>query len=148
MAEGKILAAGEGRRLDIAGGHTEIKLTGDDTGGHYSLVEHTVAPRFPGPPPHMHRIYSQVFSIIEGTVTFRLGERTVHASAGSLVHVPVGVAHTFSNPGDEPARILEIDSPGGFEGYFEELAAAFPAGTVVDRAIVADIQSRYDTQPA
>lgn len=148
MAEGKILAAGEGQRLDIAGGHTEIKLTGDDTGGHYSLVEHTVAPRFPGPPPHLHRIYSQVFSIIEGTVTFRLGERTVHASAGALVHVPVGVAHTFSNPGDEPARMLEIDAPGGFEGYFVELAAAFPAGTAVDRAIVAEIQSRYDTQPA
>lgn len=148
MADGTVLAAGEGERLDIAGGHTEIKLSGDDTGGRYSLVEHTIAPRFPGPPPHVHQIYSQAFSIIEGTVTFRLGERTVHASAGSLVYVPVGVAHTFSNPGDEPARMLEIDSPGGFEGYFADLAAAFPAGTPVDRAIVAEIQRRYDTQPA
>ncbi len=128
MAEGKILAAGEGQRLDIAGGHTEIKLTGDDTGGHYSLVEHTVAPRFPGPPPHMHRIYSQVFSIIEGTVTFRLGERTVHASAGSLVHVPVGVAHTFSNPGTSRQEYWRLILQAASKGTSKNLPPPCPQG--------------------
>ena len=32
-----------------------------------------------------------------------------------------GQWHTFWNAGDEPARILEMISPAGFERYFEQM---------------------------
>jgi gentisate 1,2-dioxygenase len=52
-----------------------------------------------------------------------LGEDTVHAEVGDLVFKPRGQWHTFWNPGDQPCRILEVISSGGFEHFFDELAA-------------------------
>ncbi len=51
-----------------------------------------------------------------------LGDDTVFAEAGDFVFKPRDQWHTFWNAGDEPCRILEIISPGGFEHYFDELA--------------------------
>lgn len=56
--------------------------------------------------------------------------------------------HTFWNPGPEPASILEIISPAGFERYFEELAAILsstPPGEPPDFERIAQMASRYDT---
>jgi hypothetical protein len=43
--------------------------------------------------------------------------------------------------------MLEIDTPGGFEPYFEELAAAIPEGASVNPSVVVAIQRKYDTYP-
>ena len=40
---------------------------------------------------------------------------------GDLIFKPRDQWHTFWNAGDEPARILEIISPAGFEQFFAEL---------------------------
>lgn len=53
-----------------------------------------------------------------------LGEQTIYAEAGELAFKPRRQWHTFWNPDDTPCRILEIISPGGFEGFFDELAGA------------------------
>jgi gentisate 1,2-dioxygenase len=50
-----------------------------------------------------------------------LGDEVLFAEAGDLVFKPRNQWHTFWNAGDEPARILEIISPAGFERFFEEL---------------------------
>jgi hypothetical protein len=84
---------------------------------------------------------------VEGTLHLTCGERSIVVTAGTCVLVPNGIAHTFANPADVPARLLEIDAPGGFEPYFEELATAIPAGTPVDPAVVVAIQRKYDTFP-
>jgi hypothetical protein len=47
----------------------------------------------------------------------------VEAGAGTLIFKPRGEWHTFWNAGEDPARILEIISPAGFERYFAELVA-------------------------
>jgi Cupin domain len=85
--------------------------------------------------------------VLEGEVQLTCGDRIVQAKAGTFVFVPKGIAHTFSNPGAVQARMLEIDAPGGFEPYFEELAAAIPTGTSVDPSVVVAIQRKYDTYP-
>jgi hypothetical protein len=53
------------------------------------------------------------------------------------------VPHSFWNAGDEPARILEIISPAGFEHYFEELDAAFPADGPPDLELVQRLAEKY-----
>ena len=63
--------------------------------------------------------------------------------AATMAAVPPGTVHGFSNPGETPARFLDIHAPGGFEGYFRELAAV---GTR-DPAVNAQIGSRYDMIP-
>ncbi len=58
----------------------------------------------------------------------QLGDDVVFGEPGDLIFKPRGQWHAFWNAGDEPARILELISPGGFEGYFAELAEVFSAG--------------------
>jgi Cupin domain len=84
--------------------------------------------------------------VIEGEIEVLMGEETFRA--GSYVLKVRGVPHTFWNPGAEPARVLEIISPAGFEQYFEELAAIIsstPPGQPPDFARMAEMAGRYDT---
>jgi len=72
-----------------------------------------------------------------------LGEDVIEAGPGNLVFKPRGVAHAFWNAEDEPARLLEIISPAGFENYFRELAPLL-AATDRDEAAIGEVVSRYD----
>ena len=64
-------------------------------------------------------------------------------ATGELVFKPRGVAHAFWNAGDEPARLLELISPAGFENYFRELAPLL-AAAVRDEAAIGEVVARYD----
>lgn len=143
-----VLEPGEGHLLTAAGTRTTFKVTSASTDGRFSLAEYTIPPKFPGPPPHIHRKFGHAWYVLEGVVQIQVGGQTYPATAGAFVYVPSGIAHTFSNPGRAPARMLAIDTPGGLEPYFEELARAFPEGTLLKREVVAEIQTRYDTFPA
>ena len=66
----------------------------------------------------------------------------LQAGPGDLLRKPRGVAHTFWNAGDEPARLLELISPAGFENYFRELAPLL-AGPERDEAAIGELVARY-----
>ena len=147
MQDIMVIRAGEGQSVAIVPTRTTFLARSQQTEGRYSLVEHAFPPQFAGPPPHIHRHTDHAWYVLEGEVQFTCGERIVTASAGTFVLVPRGIAHTFSNPGAVPVRMLEIDAPEGFEPYFEELAAAIPQGAAVNPAVVVAIQRQYDTYP-
>ena len=109
-----------------------------------SVTEGELAPGFPGARPHTHERTYDAYYVLEGTVLFLLGNEEVSAPAGSFVLVPAGVVHTFSNPGHEPARILNVNRPGGLEQYLKE-AAELPGA---DPVAMAEIAGRYDFRPA
>ena len=50
-----------------------------------------------------------------------MGEDKIGASAGSFVHFPRGVNHTYKNVGATPARFLTLMVPAGLEKFFEEV---------------------------
>jgi mannose-6-phosphate isomerase-like protein (cupin superfamily) len=89
---------------------------------------------------------TDMFFVIEGVLTFKLGDETVEGPAGSFVLVPPGNVHTFSNPSSAPARFLSLCAPAGFEQYFKELSAAL-AGGEIDPAMVARLYDNYDVEP-
>jgi hypothetical protein len=64
------------------------------------------------------------------------GEETDGRSV--LIFKPRGQWHEFWNAGDEPARIFELVSPGGFENYFADLAEVFSDGLQLPGAPPAD----------
>lgn len=99
-----------------------IKLFGTQTGGSFSLVEHPLGPGRLLAPMHTHRHEDEYSFVLEGEITAQIGAEIVTAPAGALVLKPRGVPHTVWNGGVQPARILEIISPAGFENYFVELA--------------------------
>jgi quercetin dioxygenase-like cupin family protein len=138
-----VLKQSEGKDVSVAGNAIVLKAKGEDTGGALGVVDYTAAPGFLGPPPHFHREITDIFYVLEGTLTFAVGDETVEATPGTFVLVPPGVVHTFSNQGSEPARFLGLVSPAGFERYFEELADAVGDGPL-DPAVAAEISSKYD----
>jgi mannose-6-phosphate isomerase-like protein (cupin superfamily) len=94
----------------------------EETGGGFSLVEHPIPPRHLCAPVHRHSREDEYSFVVEGRMGALLGDDTVYAEAGDFVFKPRDQWHTFWNAGDEPCRILEIISPGGFEHFFDELA--------------------------
>jgi oxalate decarboxylase/phosphoglucose isomerase-like protein (cupin superfamily) len=70
------------------------------------------------------------------------GPEVLEAGPGDLLFKPRGVAHAFWNASDEPARLLELISPAGFEHYFRELAPLL-AATVRDEAAIGEVVARY-----
>ena len=99
-----------------------VLLAGADaTRGAASFVVHPMAPRTLGSPVHTHTREDEWTYVLEGRVGIQVGDGVVHAGPGDLVLKPRGIAHAFWNPTDDPARILEVITPGGFETYFEGL---------------------------
>ena len=64
---------------------------------------------------HVHREEDDAFYIVEGEMTFTLGEADVAAPPGTFVLVPPGVEHGFRNDGEIPVRMLNIHAPAGFD---------------------------------
>jgi mannose-6-phosphate isomerase-like protein (cupin superfamily) len=96
-------------------------VAGGETGGGFSLVEHPMPPRALAAPLHRHTHEDEYSFVLEGRVGALLGDEVVYGEVGDLILKPRAQWHTFWNDGDEPARILEIISPAGFERYFEEM---------------------------
>jgi Cupin domain len=70
-------------------------------------------------------LYEDEFSVVPaGTVGARVGDRVLEAGPGASLIKPRGTPHAMWNRGGEPAKVLEILTPGGLETYFEELAPA------------------------
>jgi quercetin dioxygenase-like cupin family protein len=122
-----------------------IKATGEHTRGSFFLAESTLAPGFAGPPPHQHRELHDMFYVLEGTLTLRLGDRTIKAGPGSFACVPPGVVHTFRNDGDGPVRLLNFTTPAGFENYMRDLAEAAHSGPLTPE-VIARVASQYDCE--
>ena len=59
--------------------------------------------------------------MLEGELEFVVGERTLSASAGSVVYAPRGVLHGFRNVGTTHSRMAVIITPAGLEKFFEEV---------------------------
>ncbi len=142
-----LVAPGEGEVV-LRGGVGVVRKISAATGGAFSVVEHPLEPGALAAPPHTHADTDEYSFVIEGEIGVLMGEETFRAPAGSYVLKPRGIPHTFWNEGTEPARVLEIISPGGFERYFEELGeilSATPPGQPPDFGRIAEVAGRYGT---
>jgi quercetin dioxygenase-like cupin family protein len=122
----KIVTKNEGNKLNVLGDNQNIKLTGEDTNGQYTLIEQNNEPGI-GIPPHVHENEDEVFQVSSGEVEMNVGNQTTTLKAGGLIFCPKGVPHSWKVVGEEKARALLSIFPAGLEGMFEELAE-LPAG--------------------
>lgn len=105
-----------------AGGPLVFKVRGEQTGGRLTAIENTIAPG-DGPPVHVHEAEDEIWFVLEGGLRFVIGGEEADAPQGTFVFVPRGVAHAFTNPGQEPARMLILFTPAGMERFFDAFAA-------------------------
>ena len=108
----------------VTGERMTFLKTSRQTGGEYVLVEVTVEPNGFVASPHLHPKQAERFEIVEGELEFRLGRKTVTASAGDVVVVEPGTAHRFRNVGETVARFTcEVRPALQFEQLLETMFA-------------------------
>jgi mannose-6-phosphate isomerase-like protein (cupin superfamily) len=88
---------------------------GDESGDRYSVSIWWVSPGKTGPGAHSHAVNEELFYVIEGTMTFRVGDQYIDAAPGTFLRVPAGVTHDFENRTPSRAGVLNVFIPGGFE---------------------------------
>lgn len=118
---GIVLAAGEGRAYPAGRLNAVFKADGAETAGLYSISEWWLEPNTPGPGAHSHP-EDDVFYVIEGTVSFLIGDSWVDTSKGAFVLAPGGVTHDFENRSAARAGFLNISAPGDFEPRMPEIS--------------------------
>lgn len=134
--------AGTGRTYWGPGDLYTFLVTGEESGGAYFAMEALVPPGG-GPPPHIHRREDETFYVIDGRITFRLGDEIVTGGPGDFVNVPRGSVHCFRNDGEGVARMILTFTPSGMERFFEETLerALDPGAPVPDN--VDEVAARY-----
>ena len=116
------VAPAEGRAVWMPGLQLlTLKVSGEQTGGAYSLFEVAVAPEG-GSQPHVQHREDECFYVLEGRFEFLHEDVRIAAGPGSLVYVPKGNLHAFENVGETTGRLLVSQTPGGvYEGFVEEV---------------------------
>ncbi|NUT20831.1 MAG: cupin domain-containing protein [Hamadaea sp.] len=126
-----VVPPGQGQVGDLGTIGVEFKLWGRDTGGQVAIVEHPF-PVGAIVPAHLHTREDEYSIVTEGEIGFRSGDREVVLGPGGYITKPRGEVHTMWNAGKEPARMIEVITPAGFEEFFHamtELVAAGPPPT-------------------
>jgi mannose-6-phosphate isomerase-like protein (cupin superfamily) len=119
-----LIAADEGDEAD----GVVIKLYGDETNGAVSIIEQSFEPGLLLP-PHVHDNDVWLY-ILDGQMHVRVGDEIVTATPGCWVLKPRRVPHTMWNAGIEPARIIEVYTPGGFELFFHDFGQRLRQGPI------------------
>jgi mannose-6-phosphate isomerase-like protein (cupin superfamily) len=110
---------GEGERLVTDTRVATIKIGREQL----ALIDFEVQPGFEGPSPHAHDDHIDSFYVLAGEPEFVVGDERLRLGAGSFVAAPIGVVHAFSNPGPDPARMLNIHAPStGFHERLREMS--------------------------
>jgi mannose-6-phosphate isomerase-like protein (cupin superfamily) len=119
-----ILAPGEGRAYPMGRIAAVFKADEAETQSRYSVSEWWLEPRTQGPGAHAHED-DDLFYIIAGVMSVRVGEEWFACPQGAFVLVPGGVPHDFENRGDVRAGLLNFKSPGPFEPEMPAIAEWF-----------------------
>lgn len=110
---GEVIGDSPDRRVEILSDHDALHATWSRFG-----------PGREGADLHVHRRHSDLFYVLDGELTLRLGPRGegVPVPAGTLARVPPLVVHGFRNQSDAEVRYLNLHAPGqGFADYLRAL---------------------------
>jgi quercetin dioxygenase-like cupin family protein len=118
----KVIGPTDGKLGFLGSIGVRFMIDGDETDQGFSLVEHPMSPRALAAPLHRHTREDEYSYVLEGQVGALLGDEVLVGGPGDLIFKPRNQWHTFWNAGDEPARLLEIIAPAGFERFFHELS--------------------------
>ncbi len=115
-------------------------VTGEESGRSYFTMEISVVPGN-GPGPHIHHLEDEQFYILEGNLTYWVGDQTFQVSAGDFIHIPRGTVHAFKN-GISPAKLLVTFSPAGIEKFFQEVGEPVIDRTAQPPRLTEEVKAR------
>ena len=114
-----IVRKGEGTRYRQ--GPAIFMASGFETGGRFDFFEMNVE-YLTGPGLHWHATQDDTFYVLEGTLTVQCRDDVIDIGPGDFISIPPGTPHTFDNinPNQPPVRVLNMMTPGGYDGLFAE----------------------------
>lgn len=119
-----ILMSDAGRDYPMGRIRALFKADGDETRARYSISEWWLEPHCTGPGSHCHQ-EDDIFYVLEGSMSIRVGDIWHEAPKGAFVLVPGGTPHDFENRGNVRAGLLNVSVPGGFETEMPGISAWF-----------------------
>jgi quercetin dioxygenase-like cupin family protein len=144
-ATAKVVGPRDGKAGFLGSIGVRFMIDGEEAGDRFAVVEHPMSSRALAAPLHRHTREDEYSYVVEGRVGALLGDEVVAGGPGDLIFKPRNQWHTFWNAGDEPARLLEIISPAGFERFFAELVD-LGGVTQAEPQILADLCARYELE--
>jgi len=114
------VASGEGL-ADVRwkSGRMTVKAGGAEESHAFSQIE-VDDPRGSGPPVHVHHNEDETFYVLDGDVTFLVGDERIDVTAGDFLFAPRDIPHAYVVR-SERARMLATASPGGAQQVFVRL---------------------------
>ena len=109
----------EGEALWFLGVLATIKASRETTEGRVAVIEH-LAPQGAGSPLHVHHNEDETFYVLEGELTFLVGDERIDIAAGDFLFAPRDIPHAYVVR-SERARILSTITPAGIEQLFVSL---------------------------
>jgi quercetin dioxygenase-like cupin family protein len=131
---------GGGDTVFFVGDTYTTLLSGAQTAGTFAMLE-ALVPAQTGPPPHIHHAEDETFILLEGLLDFHVADAVHRAEPNSVIFVPRGTPHHFSNVGDGIARMLFMYSPAGMEGMFAEIGSPGRRGTQAPPLSASDVEA-------
>jgi quercetin dioxygenase-like cupin family protein len=102
--------------------------TGQETQGQFALMEQC-ARKGNVPPRHIHHREDETFYVIEGEMTFSVGDQTIKATPGTMVFAPRDIPHSFTIDSEQVRMLVQV-SPAGSEGFFKACSVPAPSMTL------------------
>lgn len=79
-------------------------------------------------PPHIHTREDEFSIVTKGEIGFRSGDREAVLGPGGYITKLRGEAHAMWNAGTQPARMIELISPAGFDQFFRAVVEMLESG--------------------
>lgn len=131
-AKGFVVPAGGGKHHEDAPGRFfDLKLLGHETNQSIMMFEETV-PAGTKSTLHLHRNSDEVAWVLEGEITFKIGEEVTVGGPGACAFFPRNVPHAWKNSGSETGRVLFLYTPAAAGGYIEKTMIERPGGPLGD----------------
>ena len=121
--------------LRFGGLTVAVRASAQTTAGAFSVIEE-LPPLF-DTPAHIHANEDEYFHVVEGRHAITVGDEEHLLGPGDGIFAPRGVPHAQRRIDRGVGRMLLVYAPGGFEGFFRQLAAAEAAGRLGDEAYAA-----------
>ena len=118
-----------------------------DSGGRFSMM-YEVSAKDSGPGPHKHTWSDETFYMLDGEITFLIGDEIKTARTGDFLMVPRNTRHAF-RVASETTRFLNSYTPASLEACLVECAmpaterALPPKGVSPPIEMTPELLSRY-----
>jgi quercetin dioxygenase-like cupin family protein len=119
--------AARGQSFRVFGQTVTERITSEDSGGAYYVMEE-LSPPGTGVPPHRHSHEDEIVQVLEGTFEVFLDGVVSVVTTGATLHFARGTRHGFRNIGSTDGRTLWFATPGAATQAFLRALSTFPEG--------------------